>query len=138
MAASRSSARKPYPQNREPDGSAACYLRGGCLDWADAFRDVLGGEYYGIELDGYLHHVVVKKGTRFHDVLGAGTEKQILSFWGDLHGAKRRKLIPVTRKRLIDVEGYDTDETRYEDAHAAIVNDIEGGAVPESRAGRFL
>lgn len=108
------SKRKAYPQKiGKGHEFAESFCHGGCLDWADAYADFLGGEYYVVELDDVYHHVVIKDGDLFRDAIGEGTAAELLKFWGDKHAANKRRLVPMSRKGLKRKTGFRTSESDY-------------------------
>lgn len=95
-----------------PNASQLEFLHGGCLDYAQAFQDIYGGELYVIIVGNSKHHVVVKKDNTYFDILGKQTKEQLLSRWSSMYG-KKAAIKKATKK---DLREYEQDEDRYDDA----------------------
>ena len=99
-------------ESAEPNSSDLVYLRGGCLDYAQAFQDTYGGDLYAIVVGGCKHHIVVKKDNAYYDVLGKQTKEQLLRRWSSMYGDKA--VIKKASKK--DLREYEQDDERYDEA----------------------
>lgn len=99
------------------------YLRGGCLDYAEAILDVWGGTIYAVSVHGEIHHFVVKRQPDtgytnkhgdfiYQDVVGAHTKQDVLDTWGAVLGGRAS----LRKARKSDFVGFETDDENIKDA----------------------
>ena len=90
------------------------YLLGGCLDYAFAVIDTYGGRLYVVTVGHFVHHVVVRIGDKFVDVLGHHSKQELLDLWEE--HKQHPGVVAVRLARATDLREFDTDEDRYERA----------------------
>lgn len=106
-----------YPANKQKvSPSLTKFVTGGCLDYAEAYVDVNGGELYVIVTSRGTEHVVVKDGEMFFDVFGGHSEEEIKTFWTN-EARSSVEIAPATNESLM---GLEEDEARYNEALALV------------------
>jgi hypothetical protein len=110
------------------------YLRGGCLDYAEAILDVWGGTIYAVSVNGEIHHFVVKReldtgymnqrgAVIYQDVVGQHTKQEVLDTWGEVLGGRAT----MRKARKSDFVGFETDDENVKDAVRHLGGEVDEG-----------
>lgn len=96
------------------------FLTGGCLDWAHAYMDHMGGTLIGIFVNGSMEHVMVKHGDYVVDAVGIHRPNAVVSWFKRAWKTKDVKLLKPKQKDLSLLE---TDDDLYDEARANVYNE---------------
>jgi hypothetical protein len=100
-------------------GRANEFLTGGCLDWAQAYIDHVGGTLVGVFVNGSMEHVMVKDGKFVVDAVGVHRPSAVVSWFKK---AWKTKDVKFLKPREKDLRLLEADDDRYDEARAHVYN----------------
>lgn len=106
--------------NEYDRGRSNDFLTGGCLDWAQAYIDHVGGTLIGVFVNGSMEHVMAKDGKFVVDAVGVHRPSAVVSWFKK---SWKTKDVKLSEPRSKDLRLLDTDDDRYADAFADVYNE---------------
>lgn len=106
--------------NEYDRGRSNDFLTGGCLDWAQAYIDHVGGTLIGVFVNGSMEHVMVKDGKFVVDAVGIHRPSAVVSWFKK---SWKTKDVKLSEPRSKDLRLLETDDERYADAFADVYNE---------------